>query len=86
MEVLDACADVPTESCAATSIPGVPQLVQNKTVDQTSAPVGATLTYTMTLANTGTGEATGVVAQDALPAGAGFVSGTPTGSAPSTPA
>jgi uncharacterized repeat protein (TIGR01451 family) len=72
--VLDACSDVPTESCGSTIIPGVPQLVQNKTVDQTSAAVGATLTYTMTLANTGTGDATGVVAQDTLPAGAGFVS------------
>ena len=78
--VLDACADVTTESCASTSIPGVPHLVQNKTVDQTSAAVGATLTYTMTLANTGTGDATGVVAQDALPAGAGFVSADTNGS------
>ena len=51
--VLDACSDVPTESCASTTIPGVPRLVQNKTVDQTSAPVGAALTYTMTLVNTG---------------------------------
>ena len=74
MIVLDACPDVPTESCASTTVPGVPQLVQNKTVDQASAPVGGTLTYTMTLANTGTGDATGVVAQDALPAGTGFVS------------
>jgi uncharacterized repeat protein (TIGR01451 family) len=72
--VLDACPDVPTESCGSTTIPGVPQLVQNKTVDQTSAAVGGTLTYTMTLANTGTGDATGVVAQDTLPAGASFVS------------
>jgi uncharacterized repeat protein (TIGR01451 family) len=72
--VLDACSDVPTESCGSTTIPGVPQLVQNKTVDQTSAAVGATLTYTMTLANTGTGDATGVVAQDTLPTGASFVS------------
>ncbi len=72
--VLEACSDVPTESCASTTVPGVPRLVQNKTVDQASAPVGATLTYTMTLANTGTGDATGVVAQDALPAGASFVS------------
>ena len=72
--VLDACSDVPTESCASTTVPGVPRLVQNKTVDQASAPVGGTLTYTMTLANTGTGDATGVVAHDALPAGAGFVS------------
>jgi uncharacterized repeat protein (TIGR01451 family) len=71
--VLDACSDVPTESCASTLVPGVPQLVQNKTVDQSSAPVGGTLTYTMTLANTGTGAATGVVAEDALPAGATFV-------------
>ena len=71
--VLDACSDVPTQSCASTRIPGVPQLVQNKTVDQASAPVGATLTYTMTLANTGTGDATGVVAEDVLPTGATFV-------------
>ena len=72
--VLDACSDVPTESCASTTIPGVAQLVQNKTVDQASAPVGATLSYTMTLANTGTGDATGVVAHDALPAGVSVVS------------
>ena len=72
--VLDACSDVPTESCASTTVPGLPRLVQNKTVDQANAPVGATLTYTMTLANTGTGDATGVVAQDALPPGASFVS------------
>ncbi len=72
--VLNACADVPTESCATTTIPGVPRLVQNKTVDQANAPVGANLTYTMTLANTGTADATGVVAHDALPAGVGFVS------------
>ena len=72
--VLDACSDVPAESCASTTVPGVPQLVQNKTVDQANAPVGATLTYTMTLANNGTGDANGVVAQDALPAGASFVS------------
>ena len=72
--VLDACSDVPSESCASTTVPGVPRLVQNKTVDQASAPVGATLTYTMTLANTGTGDATGVVAHDALPAGVNFVS------------
>jgi uncharacterized repeat protein (TIGR01451 family) len=72
--VLDACSDVPIESCASTTVPGVPQLTQNKTVDQASAGVGATLTYTMTLANTGTGDATAVVAQEALPAGASFVS------------
>ena len=72
--VLDACADVPTESCASTTVPGVPQLVQNKTVDQATSAVGGTLTYTMTLANTGTGDATGVVAQDALPAGVSFMS------------
>jgi uncharacterized repeat protein (TIGR01451 family) len=65
--VLDACSDVPTESCATTDVPGVAQLVQNKTVDQATAPVGATLTYTMTLANTGTGAATAVAAHDALP-------------------
>ena len=78
--VLDACSDVPTESCASTTIPGVPRLVQNKTVDQASAPVGSTLTYTMTLANTGSGDATGVVAHDALPAGASFVNADTNGS------
>ena len=72
--VLDACTDVPTESCASTTVPGVPQLVQNKTVDQATSAVGGTLTYTMTLANTGTGDATGVVAQDTLPAGLSFMS------------
>jgi uncharacterized repeat protein (TIGR01451 family) len=72
--VLNACSDVPSESCASTTVPGVAQLVQNKTVDQATAPVGATLTYTMTLANTGSGDATGVVAHDALPAGISVVS------------
>ena len=72
--VLDACSDIATESCASTTVPGVAQLVQNKTVDQATAPVGATLRYTMTLANTGTGDATGVVAHDALPAGVSVVS------------
>jgi uncharacterized repeat protein (TIGR01451 family) len=72
--VLSACADVATESCASTTVPGVARLVQNKTVDQATASVGATLTYTMTLANTGSGDATGVVAHDALPAGITLVS------------
>ena len=78
--VLDACTDAPTESCATTTVPGVPRLVQNKVVDQTSAPVGSTLTYTMTLANTGTGDATGVVAHDTLPAGITIVSADTNGS------
>ena len=72
--VLNACSDMPTESCASTTIPGVPQLVQNKTVDQATAPVGATLTYTMTLGNTGTGDATGVVAHDTMPSDVSLVS------------
>jgi uncharacterized repeat protein (TIGR01451 family) len=72
--VLNACSDVPTESCASTTIPGVPQLVQNKTVDQASASIGATLTYTMTLGNTGTGDATGVVAHDTMPSDVSLVS------------
>jgi uncharacterized repeat protein (TIGR01451 family) len=74
VEVLDPCTDVPSESCATTQIPGVPQLVQNKTVDQSTAPVGATLTYTMTVGNTGTAAAESVVANEALPEGVSFVS------------
>ena len=74
VDVLDPCTDVPTESCADTQIPGVPQLVQNKTVDQSSASVGSTLTYVMTVGNTGTAAAESVVANDTLPEGVSFVS------------
>lgn len=74
VDVEDACTDVPTESCASTEIPGAPALTQNKVVDQASAGVGATLTYTMTVSNTGTADATGVSASDLVPEQVTFVS------------
>jgi uncharacterized repeat protein (TIGR01451 family) len=44
-----------------------------KTVDRTSAVVGNTLTYTVTLTNNGSATATGVVFNDPIPAGTSFV-------------
>ena len=56
----------------------LPNLVQNKTVTPTGqVSPGQTLTYTMTVQNTGGTAATGVVAVDNLPAGVTFVSATP---------
>ena len=46
----------------------------------TSVPSGANLTYTITYGNTGTGNATGVVISETLPAGTSFVSATGGGS------
>ena len=56
--------------------PGVPRLTQSKVVDQLAAPVGSTLTYTLTVANPAppsTAAAAGVVAHDTPPAGVTFV-------------
>ena len=53
--------------------PGSPELVQSKSVDQTTAVPGDTLTYTMAVANDGTADATGVTATDTLPSGVTFV-------------
>jgi uncharacterized repeat protein (TIGR01451 family) len=72
--VEEPCADRPGFSCATTDTPGVPKLTQAKTVDAQTATVGDRLTYTITIANHGTGDATGVIAHDRSPAGVTFVS------------
>ena len=61
-------------SCATTTVPGIPQLTQSKAVDAGTAVIGQTLTYSMSVGNTGSADATGVSAQDPLPAGVTFVS------------
>ena len=67
-----------TVSCGITNTElGVPVLTQDKTVDSPTAYQGDTLTYTMTVGNTGTADATGVTAAETLPAGLTFVSATP---------
>ena len=75
-EVENPCPDDAAQSCASTDIlppPGSPELVQSKSVDQTTAVPGDTLTYTMGVANDGTADATGVTAADTLPPGVTFV-------------
>ena len=61
-------------SCATTTVPGIPQLTQSKVVDAETAVIGQTLTYSMAVGNTGSADATGVNAQDLLPAGVTFLS------------
>ncbi len=75
--VEDPCTDNPTQSCATTVVPGVAVLTQSKVVDELNAAVGSTLTYTATVANSGTAAAPGVIATDTLPAGVTFVSAKP---------
>jgi uncharacterized repeat protein (TIGR01451 family) len=55
---------------------GQPDLELTKTVDKATAVSGNTLTYTLTLKNIGTANATGVVVKDSLPAGLTFSSAT----------
>ena len=52
-------------------------LTLSKTVSDARPNVGDTITYTITLANSGPDGATGVIVNDLLPAGLNFVSATP---------
>jgi uncharacterized repeat protein (TIGR01451 family) len=61
-------------SCATSAVPGIPQLTQSKVVGTSNAVIGQTLTYSMSVGNTGSADATGVSAQDQLPAGVTLVS------------
>ncbi len=62
-----------------------PKLVTTKTVDQAEADLGDTLTYTLTVQNTGQDGAQGVVLTDAVPDGTTYVPGSLTiGGAPVT--
>src|SRR6516225_12384921 len=52
-------------------------LALTKTVDMPTPNVGTTVTFTVTLTNSGPDPATNVTVQDLLPAGLTFVSSTP---------
>ncbi len=73
-------------SCATTTVPGIPQLTQSKAVDVGTAAIGQTLTYSLSVGNTGSADATGVNAQDTLPAGVTFVSANTGGNGTYSPA
>src|SRR5262249_56168373 len=64
-------------TASATETPQQADLALTKTVDQPTASVGDTVTFTVTLANHGPDAATGVQVTDELPAGLTFVSATP---------
>ena len=74
------CADNPNQSCATTWIPGTPQLVVSKTVNSKSAAIGASLTYTITMTNTGTGDATDAGVQELPPSALALTSANTNGS------
>jgi uncharacterized repeat protein (TIGR01451 family) len=64
----------------------VSDLTVTKSVDQSAAQVGDTLTYTVTVSNSGPSTAVDATAVDTLPAGVTFVSGTgPSGGALTAP-
>ena len=66
----------PTASDSSWYFGGTSQLEIDKTVDKASAVAGDTLTYTVTVKNSGDADATNVVASDQLPAGVTFASAT----------
>jgi len=56
-----------------------PALILNKSVSSSTAPRGATITYTLDVANSGRGSATNVVLTDVLPANLAYVAGSASG-------
>lgn len=71
-------------SSVSTTVAANPILSLTKSVDKTLAGPGDTLTYTLSLNNTGNGSASSVVLNDVIPANTTFISATPTAtSAPS---
>ncbi len=68
---------------ATTTILSVPDLHVSKIVTPTTVLVGGPVTYTISLVNSGTGIAEGVIVTDRLPADAAFI-GTVQGESPST--
>jgi uncharacterized repeat protein (TIGR01451 family) len=63
--------------CSTPIVAGQPDLELTKTADKTTAASGNTLTYTITLKNVGTADATGVKVKDSIPAGLTYVSSVP---------
>ncbi|MBI3945956.1 MAG: DUF11 domain-containing protein, partial [Armatimonadetes bacterium] len=61
-------ADVPVTTTVGTTLVAEPNLGLSKRVDRSEAKAGDELTYTLVVANTGSGTATGVVVTDTLPA------------------
>jgi uncharacterized repeat protein (TIGR01451 family) len=62
---------------SATETPQQADLAVTKTVDNPNPNVGATVTFTITLSNTGPDTATNVLLNDLLPSGLSFVSAAP---------
>jgi uncharacterized repeat protein (TIGR01451 family) len=65
------------DQASATVTPTIADLSLIKTVNLPNQPVGQNVVFTLTLANAGPDQATGVTATDLLPAGLTFVSSTP---------
>ena len=63
--------------CATFSVQPRIDLEVNKTANRTSVPVGGTATFTISVVNKGPSQATGVALKDVLPAGATYVSASP---------
>ena len=72
--------DLRNNSDSATVNPSTADLVISKSVNDPTPNVGANITYTIRLTNSGPDTATDVTVQDTLPAGVTFVSATPAGS------
>ena len=65
----------PDDVCdAEVALPIGPTIAIAKTSSATQIVPGATVTYTLTVTNTGAADASGVVVQDTLPVGLTFVS------------
>jgi uncharacterized repeat protein (TIGR01451 family) len=65
------------DQASATVTPTIADLSLIKTVNLPNQPVGQNVVFTLTLANAGPDQATGVTVSDLLPAGLTFVSSTP---------
>lgn len=75
---LDNGSDYESVDCFGTSPTIVNDIAVTKSVDEPSPIVDATVHYTVTATNTGTGTVTALQVEDALPSGVTFVSATPT--------
>ncbi|MCW5212430.1 DUF11 domain-containing protein, partial [Desulfobulbus sp. TB] len=64
-----------TSNTVTVAITTNPNLTLSKTVDKTASSPGDTLTYTLTLVNSGSGVATGVLVTDPIPAYTSYVPG-----------